>query len=198
MADATGVKKSHKKLWIGLGAAIVLLIIIISASSGSGSKTSATTATTAAAGSVASAKAAPTTSASNAMPKIGQTANDGKFQFTVKSVKCGVSQVGSSGLTQDAQGQYCLLDVGVKNIGNASQSFDATSQYLYNASGQKYSASSLATIYEAASGSSWYQDINPGNSTEGTVVFDIPKGQTPVTAELHDSMFSSGVKVSLQ
>jgi hypothetical protein len=32
----------------------------------------------------------------------------------------------------------------------------------------------------------------------GDIIFDIPKDQTPVTAELHDSAFSGGVKVSLQ
>lgn len=190
MEDATGVKKkSHKKLWIGIGV-VIILFFIIKALAGSGSGTSAS--------STATPNAPQATAASKTMPKIGQPANDGKFQFVVKSIKCGVSQVGSNGLTQDAQGQYCLLDVSVKNIGNASQSFDATGQYLYNATAQKFSASSIATIYEAPEGSTWDQDINPGNSTEGTVVFDIPKGQTPVIAELHDSMFSSGVKVSLQ
>jgi len=29
-------------------------------------------------------------------------------------------------------------------------------------------------------------------------VFDLPKDKTPVTAELHDSAFSGGVKVNLQ
>lgn len=49
----------------------------------------------------------------------------------------------------------------------------------------------------APSGSTWYNDINPGNSVEGVVVFDIPKDQTPTTAELHDSSPSNGIKVSL-
>jgi hypothetical protein len=42
------------------------------------------------------------------------------------------------------------------------------------------------------------QDINPGNSVSGIVVFDVPNGQTPGHLELHDSAFSGGVTVNVQ
>ena len=130
--------------------------------------------------------------------KIGEAARDGKFEFVVKSITCGKPNVGSDYSTKTAQGQYCLLDVSVKNIGNEAQSLSSSNQFLYNAQNQKYSADDVATYTAAPSGSTWYDNINPGNSVEGVVVFDIPKDQTPVTAELHDSAFSSGVKVTLQ
>src|SRR4051812_47104283 len=53
--------------------------------------------------------------------KIGQPARDGKFEFTVKSAKCGVAKVGSSMLGEKAQGQFCLITVNVKNIGKEPQ-----------------------------------------------------------------------------
>jgi hypothetical protein len=131
--------------------------------------------------------------------KIGTATRDGKFEFTVKSVECGKASVGTNEyLTKTAQGQYCLLNMTIKNIGNEAQSLFSGNQYLLNASGQKYSADDSATLHAAPSGSSWYNNINPGNSVEGTIVFDIPKDQTPATAELHDSSFSGGIKVSLQ
>jgi hypothetical protein len=75
----------------------------------------------------------------------------------------------------------------------------SSNQKLLNADGKQYSADDTATMYASSDGSgSWYNNINPGNSVEGTIVFDIPKDQTPVTAELHDSAFSGGVKVNLQ
>lgn len=133
------------------------------------------------------------------MAKVGEAARDGKFEFTVKSVECGKASVGTNQyLTKTAQGQYCLLNVAVKNIGNEAQSLFSGNQYLLNASGQKYSADDTATLYAAPNGSSWYNDINPGNSVEGAIVFDLPKDQTPATAELHDSSLSGGVKVSLK
>lgn len=130
--------------------------------------------------------------------KIGEPARDGKFEFTVKSIKCGIPNVGQQYLTKTAQGQYCLLEVSVKNIGNEAQSLSSSNQYLFNPQGQKYSADDSATYTAAPSGNTWYDNINPGNSVEGSIVFDLPKDQTPTTAELHDSVFSNGVKVNLQ
>ena len=171
----------HKVLSVIL--AFVVIAVISSAAGGdnksnsSGSKSSSSKTATAA--------------------KVGEAANDGKFEFTVKSIECGKTSVGSQYLTKEAQGQFCLLSVTVKNIGDQAQSLFSTNQKLLNAQGQQYAADDTATIYAAPNGSSWYSNINPGNSVEGTIVFDIPKGQTVVTAELHDSALSSGVKVSL-
>lgn len=180
--------KKHKILSIIGG--FILLGIIVSAAGG-GSKSNSNTSNSSSSGSSSSAKAE--------TAKIGQPANDGKFEFTVKSVECGKTSVGSNQyLTKTAQGQYCLLNVTVKNVGDQAQSLVSSNQYLLNASGQKYSADDMATIYNAPNGTSWYNDINPGNSVEGAIVFDLPKDQSPATAELHDSAFSGGVKVTLQ
>lgn len=40
-------------------------------------------------------------------------------------------------------------------------------------------------------------DINPGNTVQGQLAFDMPAGVRAVKAELHDSLFSDGVTVSL-
>ncbi len=174
----------HKVLTVILG--FIVLGIVVSAAGGG--KTSTTN------------KSSSNSSSSKAeLAKVGQAANDGKFEFTVKSVECGKASVGTNQyLTKTAQGQYCLLNVSVKNVGDQAQSLLSSNQYLLNASGQKYSADDTATMYNTPNGSSWYNDINPGNSVEGAIVFDVPKDQTPVTAELHDSAFSGGVKVTLQ
>lgn len=127
---------------------------------------------------------------------IGQAARDGKFEFTVNGIECGHSSVGEDFLTEQAQGQFCLLSVAISNIGDKAQSFYAGDQYLLDDSDKRYSANTSATY--AASGSSWYDDINPGNRVEGVVVFDIPTNITPLYAQLHDSAFSGGVKVRLQ
>ena len=175
----------HKVATVFLG--IVALVIIVSAAGGSKTTTST--------GSSKDSK----TNIKVETAKIGQAVNDGKLEFTVTSIECGKTSVGSNPyLTKTAQGQYCLLNVSVKNIGNEAQSLTSSSQYLLNASGQKYSADDLATMYNAPDGTTWYSSINPGNSVAGAIVFDIPKDQTPVIAELHDSAFSGGVKVDLQ
>lgn len=131
--------------------------------------------------------------------KVGEAVRDGKFEFVVKSVECGKGSVGTNQyLTKTAQGQYCLLNVSVKNIGNEKQSLFSANQKLLDAANKEYSADDTATLYAAPQGSSWYSDINPGNSVEGTIVFDVPKDVTPTVAELHDSAYSGGIKVNLQ
>lgn len=172
---------------------IIVLLTIIGVASGGSSPSS----NTPAAKTTVASKPAPK-KASATLATVEQPARDGKFEFIVNGVKCGETQIGDDVLNTTAQGQFCRLNVTVKNIADQSQSLDSDSQYLFNAKGQKYSSDSTATLYAAPDSSSWYTDINPGNSVTGDIIFDIPKDQVPATAELHDSAFSGGVKVKLQ
>ncbi|MEV4467375.1 DUF4352 domain-containing protein [Micromonospora echinofusca] len=129
--------------------------------------------------------------------KIGQPARDGKFEFTVKSSKCGVAKVGTSMLGEKAQGQFCLVTINVRNIGKESQMFDGSSQKAYAADGTEYSADTGAAIYANQNAETFLNDINPGNQVTGVVVFDIPKKVKLTKLELHDSPFSGGVTVAL-
>lgn len=134
-----------------------------------------------------------------ATAKLNETARDGKFEFNVASVECGKASAGTNEyLTKQAQGQFCFVNVTVKNIGNEAQTFDSSSQYLYDAANAKFSADGTASLYANPQGSTFLNQINPGNTVSGILVFDLPKDKTPVTAELHDSAFSGGVKVNLQ
>ncbi|MBY8870498.1 DUF4352 domain-containing protein [Micromonospora sp. PLK6-60] len=129
--------------------------------------------------------------------KLGQPARDGKFEFTVKSAKCGVAKLGTSTLGAKAQGQFCLVTMTVKNIGKEAQMFDGGSQKAYAADGTEYSADGGAAIYANQNAETFLNDINPGNQVSGVVVFDIPKNVKLTKLELHDSPFSGGVDVAL-
>lgn len=180
--------KKHKILTVILA---FIVIGVIASAAGGGSKSNNSSNNSSSSKSSNSSKAAE-------VAKIGVAARDGKFEFTVKSLQCGVMSVGDNPyLTKTPQGQFCLLNVTVKNIGNEKQSLLSSNQKLLNGEVQ-YSADDTATIYAAPNGTSWYNDINPGNSVEGKIVFDVPKDVTPTVAELHDSGFSGGVKVNLQ
>ncbi|MEU1841714.1 DUF4352 domain-containing protein [Micromonospora chersina] len=129
--------------------------------------------------------------------KIGQPARDGKFEFTVKSSKCGVAKVGTSMIGDKAQGQFCLVTVNVKNIGKEAQTLDGSSQKALAADGTEYSSDTEAGLYANKEASTFFEEINPGNQVTGVFVFDIPKNVKLTKLELHDSMFSGGVTVSL-
>jgi len=159
--------KRHKILTVVLA----FLVIAIAASASGGNKTNTKTST--------SSGETKTSNKTAALAKVGETARDGKFEFIVKSVECGKPSVGTNQyLTKTAQGQYCLLNVTVKNIGNEKQSLFSANQKLLDTANKEYSADDTATIYAAPEGSTWYSDINPGNSVEGSIVFDVPKDVT--------------------
>lgn len=129
--------------------------------------------------------------------KIGQPARDGKFEFTVKSSKCGVAKIGTDLIGAKAQGQFCLVTLNVKNIGKESQTLDGSSQKALAADGTEYSSDTEAGLYANKEASTFFEEINPGNQVTGVFVFDIPKNVKLTKLELHDSMFSGGVTVSL-
>lgn len=191
--------KRHK-VWTAVIALLLLFMIIGAANSGNKTTTNNATASTSNTGSTK-----PTTSNASTvatMPKLNQPANDGKFSFTITSFSCGETQItqpDNSYSTSQAQGQFCTMSLTVKNIGSVAQSFDASSQYLYDASNKQYSYSSDGTNTANPTSSDFgvYVNVNPGVTISGIVVFDIPKGVVPVTAILHDSGASNGVKVSL-
>lgn len=126
---------------------------------------------------------------------IGDPARDGKFEFTVTRVQPGIQRIGGE-FGKEAQGQFVLVHVTVSNIGNESQLFDGSAQKLFDKQGREFSADTEAAIYLDES-KSFLNQINPGNTVKGIVVFDVPKEVTPVKLELHDSIFSGGVAVNL-
>lgn len=192
----------HKVLTVFL--AILALVVVVSVASSLGrdepagtAGTAGTTATDGAApegapGAGAEAPPAP----EEAAPGIGTAVRDGKFEFTVTAVEPGVASVGDEFLSVDAQGQFVLVHVTVTNVGDAAQMFDASSQKLFDAQGREHSADSTAGIY-LGDANSFLNDINPGNSIQGVVVFDVPADAVPASIELHDSFMSGGVSVAL-
>ncbi|WP_448638683.1 DUF4352 domain-containing protein [Geodermatophilus sp. URMC 63] len=191
-------KPFYKKAWFLVLAAIV--VIAAFASQKGGASTSDAASGDSAAGE--SAAQGPTDaveqeSTDSATVGIGQPAADGDFQYVVNGVDCSQTQIGDQYFNTTAQGQFCLVDLTITNIGSESQSFLGDNATLFNAQGQEFSADTEAAIY-LENADSLYEDINPGNTLNTKVVFDVPAGMVPSSIELHDSMLSGGVTVALQ
>lgn len=129
--------------------------------------------------------------------QIGQEVRDGKFAFTVTDVRTGVESLGDGFLESTPQGSYVLVDVTVSNVGDEAQMFSDFSQKLIDAQGREFDADSGAAAMSLPESEAFLNNINPGNTVEGTLVFDVPEGLSPVAIELHDSAFSGGATVSL-
>jgi hypothetical protein len=173
---------------------VLIIIIAVAVSAGGGSPSGSSSSSSSGSGSGGQA-AAPA-----AGPHIGQPAADGKFRFVITRVSH-TKSVGdtSMGLGETAQGRFTVLHIRVTNISNQSQTLDDSSQYVYDASGRKFDADTQADIdaNPGNGGGVFLNDINPGNSVNGVILFDLPRGDKAVKAELHDSAFSGGVTVSL-
>ncbi len=128
---------------------------------------------------------------------MNKATTDGKFSFTVTGMQCGVANVGGE-FGQKAQGQFCLVSVGVKNVSTSAEIFNDSSQKGYDAAGTEYSVDSGAGVYANADYSTFLEQINPGNTVKGKLVFDIPQGAKLTSVVLHESMFTPGVKVPLK
>jgi hypothetical protein len=80
----------------------------------------------------------------------------------------------------------------IPRIGAATRAPDAR-----RAQGREFTADPAAAMMNVPDSESFLTTINPGNSVNGVLVFAVPEGVAPASIELHDSMFSSGVLVSL-
>lgn len=184
---------ARHKVLTGIGVLVILGVIGVATSDSSKQATTNTS------GTAHNSQAAQPKKEAEKTIKLNEPATDGKFEFTVASVECGKPTVGTNQyLQKTAQGQYCLLNLTIKNVGDKAQTFDSSNVSLYDAAGAKFSADAVASGYANPDSSTFLNQINPGNSVTAAVVFDLPKDKTPVTAELHDGVFSRGVKVNLQ
>ncbi len=145
----------------------------------------------------AESKKAPAKAVAPAGAGIGDKVRDGKFEFTVVKVKPGVKSIGPDGFQEKAQGQFVLVTLRVENIGDEPQTFVDSAQKGFDGKGREVAPDSTAGIY-IEDNEVFFEEINPGNTVKGQIVFDIPKGATLTGLELHDSLFSGGVKVSLK
>ncbi|KQU03883.1 hypothetical protein ASG56_10600 [Rhodococcus sp. Leaf7] len=177
------------KILTAIGAIVVIAVGVNLASGGQDSSTSGTTSSSQAATEGSSAPA------EESAPGIGAAARDGKFEFTVQNVERGVASVGDQYTSQTPQGEYVLVTLNVANIGNEQQLFDTSSQKLLDGQGREYSTDTLATVTNDPN--LGFSQINPGNSLVATLVYDVPAGTAPSEIELHDSLFSGGVTVSV-
>lgn len=185
-------KKKRKWPWIVLG--VIAFLIVVTVATGGGEKKD-------------DASAAPGTSpgattAQKADPKaagLNTPVRDGKFEFVVTGVQAGLTDIGDNPyLAQKAQGQFVVVSMTVKNIGTKAQGFSPSSQKLKDSQGRTFESDASAQIALGDSDVPVWDNINPGNTVQVKVVFDMPKDAVPATIELHDSMFSGGAKVSLK
>ena len=125
-------------------------------------------------------------------PPPAAGAVDGPLEFTVTGVERGptVSDVTNELLTKDAQGEFIVVRLTVRNTSPDSATFLGTFQKL-KAAGAVYSIDDEASSYVGGG----FAEIPPGGQVDVGVAYDVPPGTVPETIELHADPISPGVEL---
>jgi hypothetical protein len=142
--------------------------------------------------------APPTTRPARTRSGLGAPVRDGQFEFVVKSVSCGHKEVGEKFVSVKATGQFCIVSLTVKNIGDEGQTFADSFQKAHGADDKIYRAHTGAGVIANEGTNAVWNSINPGLSMTGKIVFDIPKKAALASLELHDSPLSRGATVTIR
>ncbi|AWZ22869.1 Mpr protein [Rhodococcus pyridinivorans] len=186
-------KKSKKWPWIVGGIAAVVVIASVSGGGDDEKPTTPTNSDNPAVQVDAPAAAEEDTTAAMNIP-----VRDGKFEFVVTGVESGLTSLGDNPfLAEEAQGQFVVVTMTVSNISDEPKSLSPSDQKLIDGQGRTFSPDTSAALNLDSDVPIW-DKINPGNTVTMPVVFDMPVDAVPTAIELHDSMFSGGVTVSLQ
>jgi hypothetical protein len=94
-----------------------------------------------------------------------------------------------------AHGQFCRVEVVVKNKNAVARRAPAQDQFLF-AGGQRYSAIHRAAL-QRHNRVPFFKDITAGSRARAFLWFDVPKGVEPQNVEFHASVSSPGTKVPL-
>ncbi|MGI5146898.1 DUF4352 domain-containing protein [Plantactinospora sp. CA-294935] len=126
---------------------------------------------------------------------LNQPARDGDLEFQVQEVRCGLTEVGDPLVSQLAIGQFCVVDLAVRNLGLRPVTFQDSLQIAYGPAGQRFGVDSSAGLLANADQLGFLSEINPGNRVTGAVVYDIPPDARIVRLRLRASATSPGVQV---
>ncbi len=126
--------------------------------------------------------------------ELGETFEHGSFAFTVRSVEEGVASVeGEFGLTEQARGEYIVVELTAENTSSSAEYLDGSNQVLMDTDGNMYERD-----ISASSDDSFMDQLNPGQSAEATLAYDVTSG-TEIDHMLVNgkTMIDDGVRVDL-
>jgi hypothetical protein len=186
------------KVFVGLGAAVILLAVVglgvfLMLRTGwteviDGGQAGETTAPL---GETAAAR----TGIDEHVPSVGHEVRDGNFAFVIAGVERvdAVSDPEFPELQKAAAGEYVVVKMRVTNVGTEPQTFFASFNTLSDGT-TTYESDDEAWIYLGNT----LAELNPGDSIDTAVVFDVPDGTRAQSVDLHDGPYSDGVTVELE
>ena len=117
--------------------------------------------------------------------------------MTVTKTECGLATVGPADLPLAADGEFCLVTVGVRNTGKVPRLLDPAAQRAVDGKGRSHRVAEQAAVLVNDQDPSLLDEIPPGATRPGVIPFDVPKGVRLTAFVLHKSPHSTGMRVPL-
>jgi hypothetical protein len=125
---------------------------------------------------------------------MGEEVRDGDFSIIVTGVRRvdTVSSPEHPDVEKVAQGEFVLVQLNVTNVGAEPQTYAVSFNTLSDGS-TRYQSDDEAWLYLG----NLPPTLNPGDSVDTVVVFDVPRDTEVRSIELHNGPNSGGVLVGL-
>ncbi|SFL80679.1 DUF4352 domain-containing protein [Salibacterium qingdaonense] len=199
-----------KKFGIGclaaIGGLVVLIVIIAIFTSGDSTQTSDDNGTSdseessTSSGDESSESSSGSSNEETPTHSIGDTVEVGQVSYTINSMET-AQEVGPDMLSTTTEETFIILDVEFTNNGNEAVTVDSNYIKLLSG-GSTYEPSSEATTSANStqndSTSFFLEEVNPGSSTSGKVVFEVVPElaeASDLQAELQEGFFGSNTAV---
>jgi len=186
-ADQRNWFAKHKIL---TGILVIILIVIISSSSGNKNKGTNT---------VTTQGSNNKTTQTETIGKIGDAVIANDLSFTVTNISKAKS-LGSSYSKKEAQGTFNVITLTIKNTGKETVTIDSSMLKVTDSQGRKFDYSIEGqTAKGLAQGKVdlFLQQVQPGLSVTGDIVFDLPDDATDLKLIVKGSMFGTEKQISL-
>lgn len=131
--------------------------------------------------------------------KIGEQVQSGDLAFTVNGVK-EYQSLGNSFTSKDAQGVFKVVSLKIENVGKETKTIDSSMIKLMDSEGRTFERSiDGQTAKGLAQGQVdlFLQQVQPGLSVNGEIVFDIPENAEGLVIELRGGLFATPAEVEL-
>ena len=131
--------------------------------------------------------------------KIGEQVQSGDLAFIVNGVK-EYQSLGNSFTSKDAQGVFKVVSLKIENVGKETKTIDSSMIKLTDSEGRTYERSiDGQTAKGMAQGQVdlFLQQVQPGLSVNGEIVFDIPETAQGLVIELRGGLFATPAEVEL-
>jgi len=131
--------------------------------------------------------------------KINDTVTDKDLAFTATSVSTAKS-LGNSYTKKDAQGTFYIVTLNIKNVGKETATIDSSMLKITDSQGRKFDRSIEGQTAKGLSQGKvdmFLQQVQPGLSVTGDIVFDLPDDATDLKLLVKGGLFGTEKQISL-